>query len=152
MVRQYARTVAAVGPMSAGLGAMRVAAQRREALAARSQRQRECKRNLWRAGHASGLLMVAVGTGFFAGVSSGPVTTLFFQISKQDVLAIASAKRADLRTGRVLFTLPDGETCRPMYFDNKTGEMSPGAGPVPCHAHDANAAAHLNKFSWGGTK
>lgn len=138
--------------MNAGLGAMQVAAQRREALAARSQRQRERKRNLWRAGLASGLLMVAVGTGFFAGINSGPATTLFFQLSKQDVLAIASAKRADLRTGMVLFTLPDGETCRPMYFDNQTGEMSPGAGPVPCHARDANAATHLNKFNWGGTK
>lgn len=153
MVSHYTTAAVGVGPMrTATIGAMRVAARRREALAERGQRQRERSRNLWRAGLASGLLVVAVSTGFFAGANSGIVSSLF-ALSPRDALSIANVKRGELRTARVLFTLPDGETCRPMYFDNKTGEMSPGAGLVPCESRDANAAAHLTKFNWrGGAK
>ena len=156
MVRPYTRTVAAAGPAGGGLAALRIELQRRQAVAERSHRQfvreRNFKRNLCRAGVASGLLVLAVSTAFFASVVSRPVAVLFAPLSKQEVLAIADGKRTDLRTGRVLFAQPDGETCRPMYFDNKTGEMSPGAGMVPCHSRDADAAAHLTRFNWRGGK
>lgn len=145
MVRQL--TSAAVAPLPAMPGPGR--GPRRESAAERGQRQRERSRNLWRASLASLLLVVAVSTGVLAGANSGIVGALFSRPS-QEALAAAQARRHDLRTGKVLFALPDGETCRPMHFDNLTGEMSPGAGTVPCYPPEQSrrTAADSGRFNW----
>lgn len=116
--------------------------------------QRERGRNLRRAGLVSAVLLAALSTGFFAGVNSGTVTSLF-QRSSMEALEASKARRAELRSGTILFASPDGENCRPVHFDNQTGEMSPGAGTVPCHSRDPNRRAQVDdggRFNWRNGK
>lgn len=138
------------GPATAATYQAAAAALRREALAERDQRNRERRRNLWRAVMASGLLILALGSAFLAGANSGAVSGLFASKPSpyaQSSLSAADVKRGELRIGKVLFTLPDGETCRPMHFDNVTGEMSPGVGLVPC-VTDNSRPQGSGRFGW----
>jgi hypothetical protein len=122
---------------------------KRQTQSGRVARQHERTRNLWRAALASVLILLALSTGFFAGAHSDTVMEMFSAGSKQEALAASSARRSELRSGTILFTLPDGMTCRPMAFDNQTGEMRPGSGVVPCGLPEPNAppASALTKFS-----
>jgi hypothetical protein len=129
MVGQYTT------PSGAPAASDRRASGRGESRAEHGARQRDS--NLRRAGLASLLLVAALSTGFLAGANSTTMASLFASQSTE-ALEASKARRGELRTGTILFASPDGESCRPMHFDNQTGELSPGTGTVPCSARETS--------------
>jgi hypothetical protein len=135
-----------------GYGSYKALMDRRQSQSLRGARQRERMRNYWRAGLAALLIMLALSTGFFAGAHSTAVVEMLSFISgNPEALSASNARRSELRNGKILFALPDGENCRPMHFDNQTGEMIPGTGTVPCYTRDQKKTvvqSSNSKFNW----
>jgi hypothetical protein len=65
------------------------------------------------------------------------------------LLRHAAAERDANATGALVFTMPDGVFCRRMSFDNKTGEIGPGAIERCSQVAGEGSTAKTTTFQWG---
>jgi hypothetical protein len=61
---------------------------------------------------------------------------------------VAHDARGAMRTGSILYTMPDGVYCRHMSFDNATGEIVEGAIEHCPDAVDEESAPVFSAFKW----
>jgi hypothetical protein len=120
-------------------GAIPAGDARRGAAVRARQRSREDGATSGRVVVACSLLLLLVGATALVGAR----TTI------ESLLQSAAAARASLRTGQIVYTLPDGIYCRRVSFDNATAQIS--EGPMERCQNDVAGFRLRSKreFSWG---